>query len=129
MLLARVGSGADALTAENALRLATTGGATLLGRANEIGSLEVGKAADLVLVDVSGIDRAGALADPLAALVFTGMSQRVHTTIVNGAIVVRDGRLAREDEREIARQVNAHSFRLLQAAGQPLPWGVPPWVR
>jgi cytosine/adenosine deaminase-related metal-dependent hydrolase len=63
MLLARVGFGPGAMRAENALRLATTGSAALLGRGSELGSLEIGKAADVILVDVSGIDRAGALAD------------------------------------------------------------------
>jgi 8-oxoguanine deaminase len=128
MLLARTGFGPDALGAEDALRLATTGSAALLGRTADLGSIEVGKAADLVLVDVSGLDRAGALVDPLAALVFTGISQRVHATIVNGTLVVRDGHLVGMDEEEIARRAHTLSFAMLRRAGIALPWGEPPWL-
>lgn len=128
MLLARVGFGPNAMRAEDALRLATMGGAALLGRTSELGSLEIGKAADVILVDVSGIDRAGALADPLAAVVFTGIGQRVHASIVNGEIVVRDGKLVRIDEAEIARHAHALSFEMLRRAGFHLPFGAPPWL-
>ena len=128
MLLARVGFGPDAMTAEGALRLATAGGAALLGRAAELGSLAVGRAADLVLVDVSGIDRAGALEDPLAAVVFTGIGQRVHTSIVDGEIVVRDGRLVRVDEDEIARNASAISTAMLRRAGYAPRFAPPPWL-
>ena len=128
LLLSRVGFGADALGAAAALQLATRGSAALLGRTGELGSIEIGKAADLILVDVSGLERAGALADPLAALVFTGISHRVHASIVNGAIVVRDGRLLTVNEEEIARQAHALSFRMLRRAGVAIPWGEPPWL-
>ncbi|MFQ5599442.1 MAG: 8-oxoguanine deaminase [Candidatus Krumholzibacteriia bacterium] len=128
MLLARVQRGPDAMSAEGALRLATLGSARLLGRAEEIGSLEVGKAADLVLVDLDRVDLAGALADPLAAVVFAGISHRVHTSIVNGEILVRDGRLVRVDEALIARNAHVHSFRMLRQAGLQLPFGTPGWL-
>lgn len=128
LLLSRVGFGAGALTAVEAVRLATQGSAALLGRAGELGTIEVGKAADCILVDVSGLDRAGALADPLAALVFTGISQRVHAAIVGGEVVVRDGRLVTVDEEEIARTAHALSFRMLRRAGVDLPWGEPRWL-
>jgi cytosine/adenosine deaminase-related metal-dependent hydrolase len=128
LLLARVGHGPRALTAEDAFRLATSGSARLLGREAEIGSLEVGKAADIALFDVSGLDRAGALSDPLAALVFTGVSQRAHTVLVNGRIVVQDGRLATVDEEEIAAAAHRASFRLFERAGVRLPWARPGWI-
>ncbi len=128
ILLARAGHGPGALSAEQAFGLATRGGARLLGRESELGSIEVGKAADLVLFDVSGLDRAGALSDPLAALVFTGISHRAHATIVNGRVVVRDGRLATVDEDEIAAQAHRASFALFRRAGVALPWGTPPWL-
>jgi cytosine/adenosine deaminase-related metal-dependent hydrolase len=128
MLLSRVGYGPRALSAAGALRLATRGGAALLGRDDELGSLEIGKAADLVLFDVSGLDRAGALSDPLAALVLTGISHRVRHAIVDGRVVVRDGRLTTVDEDEIARRAHALSFRLFERAGVALPWGRPPWL-
>ncbi len=101
------------------MRLATRGSARILGRAEDIGSLEVGKAADLILVDMDRIDMAGALSDPLAAVVFAGITQRVHTTIVGGRIRVRDGRLADVDESEIARRARALSAAMLERAGLP----------
>jgi cytosine/adenosine deaminase-related metal-dependent hydrolase len=128
MLLSRVRAGADALSAQEALRLGTNGGARLLGRADEIGSLEVGKLADLVLVDLDRLDLAGALADPLTAIVFAGIQHRVKTVIVHGEIVVEDGRLCSMDEAEITRRSQTLSFRLLQRAGVTLPWGVPAWI-
>jgi cytosine/adenosine deaminase-related metal-dependent hydrolase len=128
LLLARIGFGPQALRAEEALLMATRGGAAVLGREDEMGSLEVGKAADVVLFDVAGLDRAGALSDPLAALVFTGIGQRVRHAVVNGEVVVRDGTLARADEVEISRRAQSISGRLLRQAGHSLPWGEPPWL-
>jgi cytosine/adenosine deaminase-related metal-dependent hydrolase len=126
MLLARVRAGAGALGAEGALRLATQGGATLLGRTGEIGSLEVGKAADVVLVDMNRIDMAGALSDPVAALLFSGIGHRVHASVVNGRVLVRDGRLVHLDEDEIARNAHRLSFRMLRQAGYDC--RLPPWL-
>jgi cytosine/adenosine deaminase-related metal-dependent hydrolase len=128
MLLARAGHGPGALTAADALGMATRGGAALLGRTGELGTLEPGKAADVVLFDVSGLDRAGALSDPLAALVFTGISHRAHTVIVDGKAVVRDGRLTLVEEEAVARRAHAASRRLFERAGVRLPWGEPPWL-
>ena len=127
LLLARTRGGPSALDADTAFRLATRGSARLLGRASELGSLEVGKAADLVLVDLDRLDLAGALADPLAAVIFAGISHRVHTSIVNGRIVVRDGRLVTVDESEIARRARALAARMLRQAGVELPFRLPDW--
>ncbi len=127
LLVARSRNGAAALDADTALRLATRGGAQLLGRADTIGSLEVGKAADIVLIELARLDLAGALADPLAAIVFAGASHRVRTSIVNGRILVRDGRLVTADEDEIARRGRALALRLLRQAGCDLPFGHPEW--
>lgn len=105
MLVHRVNSGVDAMSAQQALWLATRGGARLFGR-DDIGSLEVGKAADCILIDVNQLGFAGALHDPLAAAVFCGSSHIVHTAIVNGQLVVRDGRLTSVDEYAIIEKVN-----------------------
>jgi len=117
--------GPDALTAEDALRLATRGGADVLGR-DEIGSIEVGKAADLVLVDLSRLGYAGAFSDPLAAVVYAGFDHRVDYTVVNGVVAVDRGRLVLGDEREIAREANAVSLAMLRAAGVETPWPLEP---
>lgn len=128
LLLSRVRDGAAALDAETAFGLATCGGARLLGREDEIGSLEVGKAADVVLFDLDRLQHAGALSDPLAALAFTGFEHRVQASIVNGRVVVQDGHLVSVDEEEIARRANRCSFALLRRAGVDLPWEPPRWL-
>jgi len=89
MLLARVKYGAEAMSARQALALATVGGARVLHRDKELGSLEPGKCADLVLFDLSELAFAGA-ADPVAALIHCG-AQYADLVMVNGEIRVRDG--------------------------------------
>jgi cytosine/adenosine deaminase-related metal-dependent hydrolase len=91
MLLQRVLNGADAMSAREALEVATLGGATVLGRAAELGSIEVGKRADLAIWDVSGLAAAGAW-DPVAALVLCGPFA-VRDLIVEGRQVVSGGAL------------------------------------
>ncbi|MBN1903212.1 8-oxoguanine deaminase [Candidatus Sumerlaeota bacterium] len=115
MLLHRLAKGVKSMSALQALKIATRGGAEVFRR-NDIGSLEPGKAADIALFDLNRLDLAGALHDPLAALVFCGVSHRAHTVIVNGEIVVQKGRLLRVDEEQIAKEMNKHSQRMIQTA-------------
>jgi cytosine/adenosine deaminase-related metal-dependent hydrolase len=105
MLLARVGHGPAALTAREALEIATLGGARVLGRP-DIGALAPGMAADLVAFDVHGLDQAGAGEDPVAALVFCTPG-RVALSVIGGRVVVRDGRLLTLDERAHAARHRA----------------------
>jgi cytosine/adenosine deaminase-related metal-dependent hydrolase len=104
------------MTARDALRLATRGGAAVVGR-DDIGSVAAGKAADLAIFDVSGLDYAGSAGDPVASLLFCGASHRTKWTIVNGHIVVEDGRLKNIDEAAVARAANAACLDLLRKAG------------
>ncbi|MEO1611020.1 MAG: 8-oxoguanine deaminase [Pseudomonadota bacterium] len=94
MLLQRAANGAEALTTREALRLATRGGAEVLGR-DDLGQLAPGKRADFAVFDISGIEAAGAW-DPVAALVLCApLSAR--ETYVEGGAVVRDGRVVSFD--------------------------------
>jgi cytosine/adenosine deaminase-related metal-dependent hydrolase len=102
----------DWLTPKDVFRMATRNGAEILNR-NDIGSLEVGKAADIILIDISDIPYAGGLHDPLGALVYCGCSHIVDTSIVNGQFVVRKGRLSRISQELIASKANEISARLL----------------
>jgi cytosine/adenosine deaminase-related metal-dependent hydrolase len=111
-LLNRLG-GSAAITARDALRLGTGGGASLLGR-DDIGRIEPGKVADIVGIKVSTIDRAGALHDYTASLVLCGCNHTVDLNIVNGKIVVRDGRLLTMDEPEVVRRANLAARRLIK---------------
>jgi cytosine/adenosine deaminase-related metal-dependent hydrolase len=80
------------ISAEEALWMATRGGAACLGR-DDIGSLEPGRAADLILIDQRRLSYAGSGDDPLAALVFSPWPEPVDTVMVNGRIVVEGGAL------------------------------------
>ena len=95
MLLQRVRNGADAMSARETLEIATRGGAAVLGRGAELGSIEVGKRADLAIWDVSGLEAAGAW-DPVAALVLCGPFT-VRDLVVEGRPVVRGGLLTGVD--------------------------------
>ena len=101
LLVARARGGPEAMTAREALRLGTRGGASILGR-DDIGSIEPGKCADLAVWRTDGLEFGGA-DDPVAALVLSA-PHRVDRLYVDGEEVVRDGHLVRADEDEIARE-------------------------
>jgi cytosine/adenosine deaminase-related metal-dependent hydrolase len=109
LLVARGRGGPRAMDAREALRLATRGGADVLGR-DDIGSLEPGKQADLAVWAVDGLELGGA-EDLVAGLVFSG-PHRIDRLVVGGEDVVRGGALVRADEAEIARghRVQARRF-------------------
>jgi cytosine/adenosine deaminase-related metal-dependent hydrolase len=102
MLVARAGGDAAAIDARDALRLATRGGASCLGR-EDVSSLEPGKRADLAMFGVDGLSFAGAEADLVAAVVYTA-PHRVRHLLVEGRFVVRDGVLSNADEAAIAAE-------------------------
>ena len=102
----------SALDARAAWRLATSGGAACLGR-DDCGTLEVGKCADVAFFRVDDLAHAG-INDPLAGLALAPPA-RAEAVVVNGAIVVREGRLLRADEDEITREISAAARRLAQA--------------
>ena len=106
LLLQRVANGADAMTATEALHLATRGGAAVLGR-DDIGVLAPGMAADLIgyRVDTLGF-AGGAVHDPLAALVFCQPST-VAFSVIDGRVRVRDGQLVDIDLPPLIARHNA----------------------
>ena len=115
LLVARGRGGPRAMTAREALRLGTRGGAAVLGR-DDIGSLEPGKRADIAVWRTDGLELAGAERRPVAGLVLSG-PHRVERLYVGGAPVVRGGHLVRADEEEIAREQRLQAKRLLSSAG------------
>ena len=104
------------LTPEAALEMATAGGAAALDRP-EIGRLKPGLAADVSAFRVDGLDCAGAVADPLGALLFAGTENRAWLTIVNGKVRVMARQLVDLDEARIAADLNAAAARMLAQAG------------
>jgi len=101
LLVARGRGGPRALTAREALRLGTRGGAAVLER-SDLGSLEPGKRADFAVWRADGLELGGA-EDPVAGLVLSG-PHRVDRLVVGGKDVVRGGALVNADEQEIARE-------------------------
>jgi 8-oxoguanine deaminase len=111
MLLQRVGGNPAALTARDALTMATRDGARVLNR-DDIGQIAPNYAADMAIFDLNQIDFAGALHDPVAALIFCGPVKPRHT-IINGRLVVRDGRLTTMDLGELMQRHRKFSMDLV----------------
>lgn len=103
LLFARAKGGPQTMTVRKALELGTIGGARVLGREGEIGSIEVGKLADLAVWKLDTVAHAG-ITDPVAALVL-GSTPPLKLLLVNGQIVVADGRVTTVDEDVVASDV------------------------
>jgi len=109
MFFARLVGGPRALTARQAVASATIDGARCLGRQDEIGSLEVGKLADIALWRLDTLDGAG-IEDPVAALVMAGLP--LETLLVGGRPVVEGGELRTVDGAQVATEITDASRRL-----------------
>ena len=103
--------------AHEALELLTIGGAEAIGMADRIGSIEVGKAADLVVHDLGGVESAPRSVDPVLQLVWAGDGRRVRDVVVDGVVVFEQGRSTRIDHRELIVDASAAQRRLLGEAG------------
>ncbi|MFJ8041960.1 8-oxoguanine deaminase [Kitasatospora sp. NPDC096147] len=114
LLINRLHGSPKALTARSALRLGTMGGARVLGRQSEIGSIEVGKLADLALWKIDGVMHSS-IADPVAALTF-GALPPLALLLVNGNPVVEKGLLTTVNEDRIAQNA-AKAARELASRG------------
>ena len=108
--------GPQAMPAATVLELATLGGARALGLEAEIGSIEVGKRADLVALDLSGPHGQPADAEIPSRLVYAARGADVRHVLVDGRVVVRGSRLVTTDLAEIREKANAAARRLRRAA-------------
>ena len=109
--------GPDVLPAAQVLELATLGGARALGLESEIGSIEVGKCADLTVLDLGGPHAQPEDADLISRIVYSGRAADVRHVVVDGKIVVRDGELKTADVVEIRRTANTEARRLRRTVG------------
>jgi len=114
LLLARLRGGPDALTAREALWLGTMGGARCLGRQVELGSIEVGKQADLAVWRLDGLGHAG-IADPVAALVL-GPQPPLALLLVGGTTVVADDHVTTVDDEALRTELITANLRLTAEA-------------
>ncbi|MFP4136492.1 MAG: 8-oxoguanine deaminase [Candidatus Acetothermia bacterium] len=110
LLLQRVKNGADSLKPREVLRFATIGGARALGRGDELGSIEPGKAADIVMVDLDRLEYAGGLSDPVSALIMCD-TKGVDFNMVNGEVLVEDGVLKDRELLEYISEQNEIASR------------------
>jgi cytosine/adenosine deaminase-related metal-dependent hydrolase len=125
LLLARVGRslepfgcdhGPAEMTARDMLRVATRGGAQVLGRGHDIGQLSVGMCADMALFDLRTLGFAGgAVHDPVASLLLCASANAAYT-VVNGRVVVREGRLASVDLGPLVERHNLLASELANTA-------------
>jgi cytosine/adenosine deaminase-related metal-dependent hydrolase len=106
----------EMVPAETALEMGTVGGAAALGLGDEIGSIEVGKAADMVLFDTRRAEW-GALHNPVNSLVYNADGRSVHTVLVNGQVVVENHRPLFVDEAALVEEVQARGEALLKRTG------------
>jgi len=113
MLLQRVKYGANALTAKQAFQLSIEGGAKILGYTTT-GKIKEDYLADLAIFNIHKLEYTGSLSDPLAALLFSGISHQAEFTIVNGKVVVENGKLVGEEEELIIRKGNEIAKKLYE---------------
>jgi 5-methylthioadenosine/S-adenosylhomocysteine deaminase len=102
--------------ATQAIEMATIDGARVLGLEKEIGSLETGKRADLIVVSMASA-RQTPMYDPQSHLVYTTRGDDVTTTIVNGKVLMRDRRVLTLDRTRVIADANAYAVRVRAAVG------------
>jgi 5-methylthioadenosine/S-adenosylhomocysteine deaminase len=107
---------ASIIKAQKVLELATIGGASALGMETEIGSLEIGKRANLILIDLKRLNLWPPL-NPLSALVYGGLKDDVETTIINGEIVMENRTLQKVEEERILEESEKAAWDLVNKAG------------
>lgn len=110
-LLQKVRHGPQALPALTALRMATIQGARALGLEEEVGSIEVGKRADLLLLNLEQLHTTPH-PDLISAIVYSASRKNVETVMIDGRVVVRDGLLLTMNEAEVMRQAGQHALAL-----------------
>lgn len=115
-LLQKALHGPEVLAAERVLRLATIDGARALGLESEIGSLEVGKRADIAVVTLDQLHTAPE-ADVVSSLVYAATASDVRSVIIDGRPVMRDRRLLTLDEAKVIEEANAQAELLMGRAG------------
>lgn len=115
-LLQKALHGPEVLPATRALRMATIDGARAMGLDQEIGSIEVGKRADVIIVDLNRIHAAPGR-DVVSALVYSAQASDVRSTIIDGRIVMREGELTTLNEATVIEQANREAAALSERAG------------
>jgi len=104
------------VTAEEAIEMATIGGAVAMGIQDMVGSLEKGKLADLILINLHELGLTPHT-NPVSNLVYSGNGEYVDTVVVNGRILMQNKHLLTLDESEVMKNAREHSTALMERAG------------
>lgn len=116
-LLQKVLHGPEVLPAGRVLRMATSDAAAALGQASEIGSLEVGKKADITIIRLKGLHTSPTPLDVVSTIVYSAEASDVQTVIVEGELLMRDRKLLTLDESAVIEQANKESVELAARSG------------
>ena len=116
-LLQKAMHGPEVMPAEQALRIATIEGAKALGLEKEIGTLEIGKRADLVVVSPDSLHSTPGSSDPVSALVYAAQTSDVQSVVIDGQLVMRDRQFLTLDERSVRHDANRERAQLIKRAG------------
>jgi 5-methylthioadenosine/S-adenosylhomocysteine deaminase len=115
-LLQKALHGPEVLPARQALRLATAGGARALGLENEIGTLEPGKLADVIVVNLDSLHSSPCSEDPVSALVYSAQTSDVQCVVIDGQLVMNDRALLTMDEQSVVRNATREGTELSKRA-------------
>lgn len=116
-LLQKVLCGTDVLPARRVLRMATIDGARTLGLSREVGSLEPGKKADIIILDLDALHSNPDTGDLSSTIVYSAQSSDVRTVLVDGELMMVDGRLQSLDEKQVISEANKEAALLIDRAG------------
>ena len=116
-LLQKALQGPEAVPAKQALRIATSGGAKALGLEKQIGSLETGKRADVIVVNVNSVHATPHARNLVSALVYSAQTTDVQSVVIDGKVVMRDRNLATLDEKAVLEDASRASAELTKRAG------------
>jgi 5-methylthioadenosine/S-adenosylhomocysteine deaminase len=115
-LLQKALHGPEAMPARLALRMATIDGANAIGIGDEIGSIEMGKRADLILISLARLELTPRPVDIISGIVYASQPSDVRTVIIDGQLVKTDGRLLTLDEQEVIKEANVEGGLLFERA-------------
>lgn len=116
-LLQKALHGPEALPADQTLRMATHGGAKALGLEKVIGSLEIGKRADVIVVRLDSLHSTPHARDLVSAVVYSAETSDVQTVVIDGEIVMNCRKLLTLDESEVLADATRESIELMKRAG------------
>ena len=116
-LLQKALHGPQVIPARQALRMATIDGAIAMGLENEIGTLEPGKLADVVVVNLNELHSSPYSGDPISALVYSAQASDVRSVVIGGQLVMRDRELLTLNEKSVLHDANRERALLLNRAG------------